>query len=78
MRIIKASEIGSFLYCNRSWWYQRKGYDSENTAQLAGGTELHQDHSQAIAATGCLRTVAVGFLLAAFVLLVLHFTNQIL
>lgn len=78
VRTIKASEIGSFLYCQRAWWYDRQGISSENIAEMAAGTEIHQKHGRTAAAAGCLQTVAVVFLLAAIVLFVLYFAGQVL
>jgi len=43
-RTIRASEIGSFLYCQRAWWYRRKNVPTINTAELAGGEEYHRLH----------------------------------
>jgi hypothetical protein len=78
VRIIRASEIGTYLFCNRAWSYQRKGVESENTRELAAGTELHYTHNREIMAAGCLRTMAMVLLLAALVLVVLHYANQVL
>ena len=76
MRTIKASEIGSFVYCQRAWWYHRQGVASENVAELAAGTDIHYQHGRTVMVGGCLRTLAVITLLGAVVLLVLHFVNQ--
>ena len=43
-RTIRASEIGSFFYCQRAWWYQRKKIPTINTAELAGGQDFHRLH----------------------------------
>lgn len=68
MRTVRASEIGSFLYCQRAWWYQQRGEPSENTTELLGGSRIHESHGRAVLATGCLRTLAIGVLLLALVL----------
>ena len=78
MRPIRASEISSFLYCKRAWWYQRKGIASANVEELAEGTELHHQHGRAILASGIIRTMAYGLLLIALVLFTIYATNHIL
>lgn len=77
MRTIRASEIGTFLYCRRAWWYYKRGEVPANQAELAGGAELHYRHGQAVLAAGCLRTLAFGLLLLALALAAVHFTNQL-
>lgn len=39
---ISASEIGQFLYCERSWWYGRQGEPSRNLAEMQRGTRRHE------------------------------------
>ena len=78
MRPIRASEIGSFLYCKRAWWYQRKGIESTNVEEIAEGTELHHQHGRAVLASGLVRMLAYCLLLAALVLFTIYVTNQIL
>ena len=78
MRPIRASEIGSFLYCKRAWWYQRRGIESTNVEELAEGTELHHQHGRAVLASGLVRMLAYGLLLVALVLFTIYVTNQIL
>jgi hypothetical protein len=78
MRTIRASEIGSFIFCNRAWWYQRQDVESENAAELTAGTEIHQQHGRQVVTAGCMRTLAMGLLLASLVAVVLHFMTQAL
>lgn len=78
MRTIRASEIGTYLYCQRAWWYQKNGQPSENQAELAGGSELHARHGRAALATGFLRTLAYALLLAAVVTLAIYLTGLFL
>jgi CRISPR/Cas system-associated exonuclease Cas4 (RecB family) len=76
--LIRASEIGSYLYCRRAWWYRKQGMESENQAELATGTELHRQHGRKVLAAGLLRTIGVILLLAALVLLAAIFTSSLL
>jgi hypothetical protein len=78
MRTLRASEIGVYLYCQRAWWYQKKGQPSENLAEMAAGSELHYQHGRAVLGLSCLRVLAYTLLLAALVLLAIYFTNRIL
>lgn len=74
MRTIKASELSSFLYCQRAWWYQLKGTPSENQAELAYGTEFHQKHGRQILAARLMEMLGWGLVLAAVVALTLAIT----
>ncbi len=69
MRPIRASDIGSYLYCRRAWWYRLNGIESSNQAEMAAGTDLHRRHGRKVLAAGLLRTLAIILLLAACVLL---------
>ena len=72
--VIRASEIGSYLYCRRAWWYRKQGMESENQVELASGTELHRQHGRQVLAASLLRTLGVILLLAALILLVVYLT----
>ena len=76
MRTIRASEIGTYLYCQRSWWYQKRGVPSENAGEMTSGTLLHQSHGRAVYTAGCLQILAYALLLAALVVLAVYLTNQ--
>jgi hypothetical protein len=78
MKTIRASEIGSFLYCKRAWWYHRQGFQTENLADLAGGVQLHQRHERAVISSGCTRVLGYLLLLLAFALLTLYAVGHFL
>ena len=67
MKTVRASEIGTYLYCQRAWSYQRQGAPTENQSELVQGTELHEHHGRTVLASGCLRVLAYALLLAALV-----------
>ncbi len=76
--IIRASEIGTYLYCRRAWWYRKQGVESENQAQMATGTELHRQHGRKVVAAGFLQTAGYLLLLVAVVLVVIVVTSSLL
>jgi CRISPR/Cas system-associated exonuclease Cas4 (RecB family) len=78
MRTIKASEIGSYLYCQRAWWYQKRGEPSENQAAMLAGSELHYQHGRAVLQSSCLTILAYALIGLAIILLTIHFTTQVL
>jgi CRISPR/Cas system-associated exonuclease Cas4 (RecB family) len=77
MSVIRSSDIGSYLYCRRAWWYRKQGIESENKAELAAGTELHQKHGRQVLASSLNRTVGFILLAVAIVILVTYCTLQI-
>jgi hypothetical protein len=76
MRTIRASEVGSYLYCARAWWYCQQGIESSNQAEMIAGTELHHQHGRTVIASGLTRILAVILLLVALVLLVAFCTAR--
>jgi CRISPR/Cas system-associated exonuclease Cas4 (RecB family) len=78
MRTIRASEVGSYIYCARAWWYHQQGIESTNQAEMTAGTELHRLHGRQVIASSLTRTLALILLLAALVLLAAFCTKQII
>lgn len=78
MRPIRSSEIGSYLYCHRAWWYRKTGVPSENQAELFAGTELHRRHGRKVMAALLTRTVGLILFLAAVIMLVAYLASKFL
>ncbi len=77
MPIIRSSDIGTYLYCRRAWWYKKQGVPSVNQAELAAGTELHVRHGRQVLASSITRTVGLILLMIALVMLVAYCTARI-
>jgi len=65
MKIIRASEIGTYQFCQRAWWYQLQGYEPDNKVELAGGTEIHEKHGRMVMTSSCLQLIAYATLMLA-------------
>ena len=76
MRTIRASEVGSYLFCARAWWYHQQGMESSNQAEMTAGTELHRQHGRKVVASGLTRTLAVILLLGSLALLAAYCTAR--
>jgi CRISPR/Cas system-associated exonuclease Cas4 (RecB family) len=64
--IIRASELGQYAFCARSWWLSRvKGYRSTNVREMALGQSEHLAHGRAVRSYQRLQRLALGLLLAA-------------
>ena len=78
MRTIRASEIGTYLYCRRAWWYRKQGVESDNQSELTAGTTLHHQHGRKVLAASLLRTFGLFLLLLAFTLLTAYLVTVLL
>ncbi len=76
--IIRASEIGAYLYCRRAWWYRKQGIESDNQAELATGTALHRRHGRQVIVAVFLRILGLLLLAAALILVVVVLTLRYL
>ena len=60
MRVLRASEIGEYVYCQRAWWLRHvQGLESANVRELAAGTTTHAAHGRLVSFSVVLRALAV-------------------
>lgn len=78
MPITRASDIGTYLYCRRAWWYKKQGVESANQVELATGTELHTRHGRQVLVSSISRNIGLVLLMIALVMLVAYCTAQVI
>ncbi|OGO35013.1 MAG: hypothetical protein A2W35_17680 [Chloroflexi bacterium RBG_16_57_11] len=78
MRTLRASEIGTYLFCQRAWWYQKSEQPSQNLREMIAGSELHYRHGRAALGISCLRAAAYALLLLALILIGLYLTGKLI
>ncbi len=65
-RVIRASEIGEYIYCHRAWWLGRvRGVENANHAELEAGIARHQAHGRGVQRALWLQRAALVLVLAA-------------
>lgn len=70
-KVISASEIGEYIYCNRAWWLRRvHGHRSQNVRELQLGTAHHEQHGRAVRRANLSQKLALALLFAAVLILV--------
>ena len=58
--VIRASELGQYLYCAQAWWLGRvEGIRPSNVRQLEAGSAAHAQHGAQVALAGLLARVAL-------------------
>ncbi|HRN66760.1 MAG TPA: hypothetical protein PK205_01440 [Promineifilum sp.] len=74
---IRASEIGEYVYCRRSWWLRRvRAVASTNVAQMQAGTQYHQRHGRLVEQSVWLRRLAYVALFCAVAMLVFELLSR--
>ena len=68
-RTIRASEIGTFMYCQRAWWYQRKKIKPINVDELAAGQKFHKLHINQSRSANLLKTIAWLLVISSVIIL---------
>jgi hypothetical protein len=62
--LLRASEIGNYAYCARSWWLSRvRGLPSAHLERMMVGEEKHRSHGRAVVASNRLERLAYLLLL---------------
>jgi CRISPR/Cas system-associated exonuclease Cas4 (RecB family) len=70
--IIRASEVGEYVYCAHAWWLRRvAGLEPAGRERRELGTVLHRRHGQAVAGSRMLVTLGVALALVAALLIIL-------
>jgi len=68
-RVVRASEIGEYVYCARAWWLGAvQNRPSINQRELAQGERDHRRHGQGVRLAQRVERLAVGLLVAALLL----------
>jgi CRISPR/Cas system-associated exonuclease Cas4 (RecB family) len=71
MEIIRASEVGEYVYCARAWWLRRvAGEEPEGAERRQQGVLLHTRHGEAMRTSGLLMGLAIVLLLIGLLLIV--------
>ncbi len=48
-RLIRASEIGQYVFCQRAWWLARvMNIPSTNVGEMQAGTAAHRQHGRRV------------------------------
>lgn len=75
-RVIRASEIGRYVYCARAWWMGSvQGLPSTHTREMAAGEAAHVRHGQGVKQSLWLNRLAYGALLLAAVVGIVWLVN---
>lgn len=70
--IIRASEMGEYVYCARAWWLRRvAGLEPAGRERREMGTVLHHRHGRAVAGSRALLALAGLLVVTALALMLL-------
>jgi hypothetical protein len=64
MRLIRASEIVTYVYCQRAWWLQSQDTPNANLTWLDAGQRVHEAHGRQVVTLGLIRLLGYGLVLA--------------
>jgi hypothetical protein len=68
-RVIRASEIGQYIYCAQAWWLGSiEGLPSSHQQEMAAGKATHRRHGWGVKTSLWLSRMAYAVLLLAVVI----------
>jgi hypothetical protein len=75
-RIIRASEVGQYVYCAHAWWLARvENLPSAHLGAIETGKEVHRRHGRAVRMSLTLRRLGYTLLISALVLVIMTITR---
>ncbi len=77
-KILRAAEIGTYLYCARAWWYAQGGAQHGAPQRLQDGELWHRGLNRAVLKIVALRLAGGAAILGALVSLALYLTRLLL
>jgi len=70
--IIRASEVGEYVYCARAWWLRRvAGLEPAGRERRERGSALHRRHGRAVAGSRMLVLLGAALAMVAVLLILL-------
>jgi len=64
-KIITASELGTYVYCARAWWYRNQNAPNENLPAMNEGTRFHRKMGRRLSAMRIARIILILMLFSA-------------
>lgn len=65
--LIQASEIGSYVYCNRQWWLERveeiEVTNPQTVKAIERGVKYHQNHAETVKMIESQQTIVIVLVL---------------
>lgn len=67
-RLIRASEVGEYVFCQHAWWLRVfEERRSTGASRLTEGTKRHRRHGQRVTASNILIAAAIIVLMCGFI-----------